>query len=193
MESTRPAVCDNCSTASGTVTYRGRALCNQCFEANVSPWNRGDAVSGVPLVAVVGSVTSDSSPGPRVLASQGQRFVGFLVDIAMLYVVAIAVGFSLGMMGLGSILLSMNEILLGTLLLLLYYVPQEAFSGMTIGKRLVGTRVVSQDDAEISLVQALGRTFSRCIPFDPLSFLGGGGRPQGWHDRIPGTKVIAVR
>jgi len=76
---------------------------------------------------------------------------------------------------------------------LVYYLPQEAFSGRTLGKLITGTKAVNQDGTELSFGQALGRTLCRFIPFEAFSFFGENGRPKGWHDRIPNTMVISVR
>lgn len=76
---------------------------------------------------------------------------------------------------------------------LLYYFAQEAFDGKTLGKRIVGTRVVNFDGGEISVGQALGRTFCRLIPFEMFSYFSNGSKPIPWHDRITQTYVVTGR
>ena len=101
---------------------------------------------------------------------------------------------------MGDIIERMNEDLQGLIenmvaliILLIYYVPQEAFSGRTLGKLITRTKAVNEDGTKLTFGKALGRTLCRVIPFDAFSFLGGQGRPKGWHDRIPKTKVILTR
>lgn len=130
---------------------------------------------------------------PMVLASTGQRFGTMLLDLIFYFIFAIIFGFVLGLIGLGDLIQNMNDTLLGIVILLIYYVPQEAFSGRTLGKLITGTKAVKEDGTELSFGQALGRTLCRFIPFEAFSFLGGNGRPRGWHDKIPKTKVISVR
>ena len=72
--------------------------------------------------------------------------------------------------------------------MLIYYVPQEAFWGRTIGKLITGTRVVSEDGGPASFGQVVGRTFARMIPFEPFSFFGS--TASGWHDSLSHTRVV---
>lgn len=73
----------------------------------------------------------------------------------------------------------------------IYYVGFEAAFGRTPGKLLTGTRVVTLTGEPPSFGQCLGRAFARCVPFEPLSFLGGDG--VGWHDKWTDTRVIRTR
>lgn len=104
-------------------------------------------------------------------------------------------GFSL-LIGIGSRvtgspgLLQINDILFGFLVALLYYVPSEVLFGVTLGKLVTGTRVVTETGETPSLNQVLGRTVTRFVPFEMLSFLGGKGRPVGWHDSWSSTRVV---
>lgn len=130
---------------------------------------------------------------PWILASQGQRFSTMLLDLIFYIIFGLIFGAVLGLIGLGESIQHINDNLLGAILLLVYYVPQEAFSGRTLGKLITGTKAVNENGTELSFGQALGRTLCRFIPFEAFSFFGGNGRPRGWHDRIPKTIVISVR
>jgi uncharacterized RDD family membrane protein YckC len=132
---------------------------------------------------------------PIILASQGQRFGTMLLDMVFFYIFALIFGFVLGLIGLGQLIENtpLNDYLLGMIILLIYYVPQEASSGRTLGKRITGTKAINEDGSELSFGRALGRTLCRFIPFEAFSFFGGKGRPIGWHDSIPKTKVISVK
>ena len=55
----------------------------------------------------------------------------------------------------------------------LYYAIMEAVFGRTIGKFITGTVVIRETDLEkITANQALGRSISRFVPFEPFSMLG---------------------
>lgn len=71
-----------------------------------------------------------------------------------------------------------------------YYIVLEAATGRTLGKLLTGTKVVDDAGEAPSFGQILGRTFSRLIPFEPLSFFGV--TVRGWHDRLSATHVVSV-
>lgn len=127
------------------------------------------------------------------LASQGQRFGNLMLDYFFLFIFSIFFGTALALAGLGEMLQNTNEYLLWVVISCLYYIPQEAISGRTLGKLITGTKAVSEDGSELSLGQVAGRTLCRFIPFEAFSFFGGNGRPRGWHDTIPKTKVVSVR
>lgn len=125
------------------------------------------------------------------LASQGQRFGTLLLDYFFLFIFAFVFGVFVSVLG-GSVQ-NMNEYLLWLIVSCLYYIPQEALWGRTLGKLIMGTKAVNEDGSELTFGPALGRTLCRFIPFEAFSFFGGNGRPRGWHDTIPKTKVISVR
>ena len=72
-----------------------------------------------------------------------------------------------------------------------YYLLSEGMFGQTLGKVITGTIVVdSETFRKASFGKVLGRTFSRLIPFDGISFLFSS---RGWHDSIPNTTVINIK
>lgn len=151
------------------------------------------------LQASVQPSTSDplSSLGEEatqmVLASSWQRFGTMLLDVIFYYIFAFILGVVLYSIGLGDLIQNTNDNILGIIIIIVYYVPQEAFFGRTLGKLITGTKAVNEDGTNLTFGRALGRTLCRFIPFEAFSFLGGKGRPKGWHDRIPKTKVISLR
>jgi hypothetical protein len=133
-------------------------------------------------------------PAPTLVpASQNQRFLTLVLDTVFCRIFSFMFGFAMGVMGLGQFILDMNLYVLGAVIFLAYYSIQEAFCGRTLGKWIMGTKVVSLNGAAPSLSQVLLRSLCRFIPFEALSFLGQKRRPRGWHDRIPNTMVISVR
>lgn len=74
-----------------------------------------------------------------------------------------------------------------------YFVLLHGMDGRTIGKWLLGLRVVGPDQARITY----GRALLRCVGYVVSSFLGGGflwilwsREKRGWHDLLADTWVI---
>jgi uncharacterized RDD family membrane protein YckC len=84
------------------------------------------------------------------------------------------------------------DVLFGMLVSLLYYLPQEALWGKTLAKFVTGTRVVSATGGPPTFRQIVGRTFSRMIPFEALTYLRGR-NPVGLHDSLSNTRVVMDR
>lgn len=127
-------------------------------------------------------------------AGNWRRLFNFLIDYIAFIVLAAITGISIGLIwGEAGIQYIENipNIVVGLPIYLGYYIILEYFTGRTMGKLVTGTRVVNKEGGTTSFVQILGRTFSRLIPFEPLSFFGSTGR--GWHDSFPNTYVIETR
>src|SRR5262249_36746332 len=77
------------------------------------------------------------------------------------------------------------------LLYFLYYFIFESTIGKTPAKFITRTRVVNDQGALPMASSIAGRTLSRFVPFDALSFLGRIAR--GWHDRWSNAWVIDER
>jgi uncharacterized RDD family membrane protein YckC len=71
---------------------------------------------------------------------------------------------------------------------LYYSFCEKLFHGYTIGKYITGTRAIRNDGEELTLLNAIHRSFARFLPFEFLS--GFGDRP--WHDNWTRTTVIKV-
>src|SRR5262249_30271058 len=138
-----------------------------------------------------GEVLQESS-SPVKLASTGQRLGNMLLDFIFYCIFAFVLGLILGFTGSAYLIEGVNDFLLGVIILFLYYIPQEAFSGRTFAKLITGTKAISNDGTVLTFGQAVGRTLCRFIPFEVFSFLGGNGHPRGWHDRISKTIVISL-
>lgn len=135
-----------------------------------------------------------------------QRFLNFFIDnLLMRYGLSQLTGYLLGYIlsvvapdFLMSIATesedSFNLILLGLLLsylnFILYYTFCEvAFKGYTLGKLITGTRAVREDGTNLRFKDALLRSLSRIVPFEPFSAFGG----NPWHDIWTKTRVIKSR
>ncbi len=109
-----------------------------------------------------------------VVASRWQRFLNLLLDSVGMTVTTILLGSGLD---------------IAYLVVFVYYAGFEAILGRTPAKFVTGTRVVGADGGRPSLAQILGRTLTRFIPFEALTFFG----HAGWHDRWSGTRVVRTR
>lgn len=136
--------------------------------------------------------TPSYAPG-LTIASTGRRLVNLILDYVGILLLSVAMGMFLTMIGLGDLVDQVNDTLFGFFLMVVYYVPLEALFGVTLGKLVTGTRVVMEDGSPPGFGRILLRTLCRFIPFEPFSFLGGRGRPVGFHDSISKTRVIFVR
>ncbi len=72
--------------------------------------------------------------------------------------------------------------------IIVYYLLLEGIFNTSAGKCATGTIIVNEYGSRPGFAQILGRTFSRIIPFDALSFLGSSAR--GWHDTLSSTYVV---
>jgi uncharacterized RDD family membrane protein YckC len=139
---------------------------------------------------------------PLIYASTGQRFLNYLIDLALFYVVSFLVGLLLAVLQnltgadlVGFMVDEYGEKTIGlyvfsiSLYLSLYLLIEGFSKGRTLGKLITGTRAMKEDGNLITWKEALQRTLCRIIPFEPLSALGG----HPWHDNIPKTMVIKTR
>ncbi|MFK7972691.1 MAG: RDD family protein [Bacteroidia bacterium] len=126
-------------------------------------------------------------------ASTGERFANFIIDRIVTAILMVILGFGAFIYmdatngnPIAGILLfyaAIFAVIIG------YYSIMEKVYGQTIGKMITGTRVVRKNGGPISWGQALGRTASRFIPFEPFSILFSD-RQVMWHDQFPNTLVV---
>jgi uncharacterized RDD family membrane protein YckC len=134
--------------------------------------------------------------GKPVLASVGKRFLAYIADRLVMYLVAQAC-FDWILSRLpdeqGGELASNRVVQYGFpyLIALVYYFMSEAVTGRTIGKLLAGTKVLSVDYTPASLTQILGRSICRLIPFEPLSAFGP--KLTMLHDTLSDTITVDLR
>ncbi len=120
--------------------------------------------------------------------SAGIRFANYIIDIVFFYVLLAAIAF------VSSSFLLFTEggisYLVSYLCFVAYYTLLEgATRGRTIGKMLTGCTAIREDGQPLTFFDALMRSLSRIVPFEPFSALGG----HPWHDRWTNTKVVKVR
>lgn len=71
-----------------------------------------------------------------------------------------------------------------------YYIICESIWGVTVGKLITKTKVVDVNGKKPDFWRVLGRTLSRWIPFEFISFFFGN-YPVGLHDHLSGTFVVS--
>lgn len=149
------------------------------------------------------------------------RLVAFVIDLAILTIVLIVLGWTINIIldffGLTpsaasfeapdltfrdyirntiGIILVISVPFLTFCIWFIYFVGSWALMGQTIGKQLLGLKVVSIDGTPVSLKQGIVRYFGYWISAIPL-FAGYlwvllDDERRGWHDRLSHTCVIYV-
>jgi uncharacterized RDD family membrane protein YckC len=112
--------------------------------------------------------------GPRSVAGVGRRFGALFIDWALCMVIALAAFKSQAW----TIVVFAAEVYLLT-----------AFTGVTIGKRLLGLRVARLDGRPVGLLWSLVRTLLLLAVVPPLVF---DRDLRGLHDRAANTIVIRM-
>lgn len=132
-------------------------------------------------------------------ADKGRRFVNFIIDYAVNYLIWIAVIILLVLVrniweiDLVSFIVEEDATsrLLRAVLWLTTYVLSYTFiegisKGRSLGKLITGTIAIKDDGTQISLSDAFKRSLCRLIPFDTIIVLAF----EPWHDTVPKTKVV---
>ena len=138
-------------------------------------------------------------------ASQGQRFLNWLIDNLLMrfglsQVTGYAAGYLLGilfpeyMMRIIYEQTTFDLLVIGYSLAFINYLVyytfcEKVFKGYTLGKLITGTRAIRDDGQELTFKDAILRTLSRLVPFEPFSAFGD--RP--WHDSWTKTSVVKSR
>ncbi|WP_243302300.1 RDD family protein [Geothrix oryzisoli] len=132
------------------------------------------------------------APLPIELVGSGTRFANFMIDNIICYTLQFSFGAAIVLIfkadGANHLQTGCMGSLYGILITITYYSFMEYKFGFTLGKLVTKTRVVDETGGPISLGKAIGRSFSRYIPFEPFSFFGAESR--GWHDSISKTCVV---
>jgi uncharacterized RDD family membrane protein YckC len=133
-------------------------------------------------------------------ASTGARFANYLIDVIVFNLVSRLLGHVISFYGFyvferqlyetSSVLFYIFMFTVAFAQNAFYYTILEgATKGLTVGKLVTGTRVVRNDGSPITMTDALLRSLSRMVPFEPFSALTG----YPWHDSWTKTEVVKVR
>lgn len=136
------------------------------------------------------------------------RFAAAFIDGLVLSVIVLplnlvfwAVGGNVNFLGIGglggevSLGLSFLFNLIRTLITWAYYTYLTGRYGSTLGKKLVGIRVVGEDLQPLSFATAAlreipGKLISGMVFMLGYAWAGFDGRKQAWHDKLAGTLVV---
>jgi uncharacterized RDD family membrane protein YckC len=140
-----------------------------------------------------------------VYASTGQRFLNFLIDnVLMRFGLNWATGYAAGILIASlapSFLYDENyqivnwklyliSYLISIVNYLFYYtICEKLFKGITLGKLITGTKAIREDGGDLTFRDALMRSLSRIVPFEPFSAFNG----HPWHDQWTKTMVVKTR
>ena len=149
--------------------------------------------------AEVADVQGKSSQLP--LASFKNRAFAFFIDFALILAITTAITLVPQILSLSAAELLSNQVsslLYITIgLLWLYSTLLEGFNGQSIGKRIIGLKVVRTDGKKMSYDHAAVRNFGKVLPLLPFDLI------YGWRiknsafmryfDKFAGTTVIDLR
>lgn len=128
------------------------------------------------------------------IAKQWLRLTNSIVDLIVIFILWIVLIGCLTLAGFDQAYkgIKLEQMVLVFALLFLpafwiYYLVAEFFFQRTLGKVLSKTKVVTKAGLKPGFLQILGRTLSRSIPFEYLSYLRS---PTGIHDILSGTRVV---
>jgi uncharacterized RDD family membrane protein YckC len=133
----------------------------------------------------------------------GRRIGAALIDILVLFVifgfVAATIGDTEAANGTASAKLDGGQLAVFAALGLLYYGLGEALTGQTLGKKLLGLKVVAEDGSPATTGQVVIRTLLRVVDQLPGAYLLGfvvmlatGAQRKRIGDIVARTRVVAV-
>lgn len=134
-----------------------------------------------------------------VRAEAGKRFLNYLIDLIIFYILAIGLGVLLALIAPSTVEgiadsdgFGLVDRIVTLILYALYMSVIEAlFKGRSLGKLITGTRAVNLDGSNITTGTAFARGFSRAVPFCAFSAFGSPSNP--WQDRWTDTMVIDIK
>jgi len=151
-----------------------------------------------PGAAVPPGITGPAADVPAIRpAGFFRRAFAFFIDWLLLSVVGdiLHVVYSVGS-GKGEAAMNFNTLLvISTVIALLYFTFFIGDGGQTLGKKLVGIRVILTDGKSVSYDRAFTRSLGYFLSAFFGTFLGflwalWDRRNQTWHDKIAGTIVV---
>lgn len=118
-------------------------------------------------------------------AGTGIRFTNYLVDLVIFYILSFALTYMFA-----SVLPLDNQIVAIMFSYVIYFTyftfMEGATGGKTLGKIITGSVATREDGNPLTWNDALVRSLSRMVPFEPFSALDG----HPWHDRWSKTIVV---
>lgn len=182
--------CSNC----GVMTQSTGTACSKC-NRSLSP-------------AYLGAASGGSSAGTAVRNSAGFwiRLVAYLIDFIVICLVSVTIGAligfaafaaGLGKSPVGHALLILVLQGIGFSIAVLYEVVliQSAWQA-TLGKRILGLKVIDEYDSRLSPSRSIGRFFGKALSGMTLGIgylmIGFMDQKRGLHDLVAGTRVVKL-
>jgi uncharacterized RDD family membrane protein YckC len=197
----RSKFCPNCGTTiSAAVAPRPSLAVSDGAEAAALPRPVGGAVTR----PIAGEVRADASEaeGPVEQAGFALRFGALLFDLLVTMIAWMAFTFVLSylskksVVGSNSMLGAVYVVALG--LFVLNFVVLAGRTGQTLGKRIIGIRVVREDGRRFDIGAALmrhvvGYLLSAAGAFLGFAWILWDRKQQGWHDKLAHTVVVLIK
>lgn len=124
------------------------------------------------------------------------RLVAYLIDWTVLTVIDYALGGVFEVAGVRPFAGELSEVALPTLTGLIYFGYFFSTSGQTLGKSVLGLKVVRLDgrplDWATGLIRYIGYLFSAMVFFLGFILIAVDPRHQGLHDKLARTTVVRV-
>ena len=131
------------------------------------------------------------------LASFKKRLSAFVIDFALILSITLAITFLPQIFSLYSSSGTSAVLFITIGLLWLYSTLLEGFNGQSLGKRILGLKVVRTDGKKMSYDHAAVRNFGKVLPLLPFDLLVGwrikNDLFQRYFDKFAGTTVIDLR
>ncbi len=198
-------------TSCGSQVPAGTAFCSSCGAAqtvgSVAPAPPGPqpGYQPAPQPQPAHRLASQAQPTHQPTSSAaaleykgiGMRFVAFIIDMVLYFILAWVVAAKTGNTNSQGFEMTGAPALLTFAIWAAYYVLLEAFVGGTIGKLVLGMRIVNAQGEAPGLVPALTRNVLRIIDFLPLFYILGAilvlasKEKQRLGDRVAGTFVVS--
>lgn len=127
-----------------------------------------------------------------------KRFLEYLIDYFLLLILVFVAAFVLAIFGI-DVTERFSSYLVSSIVIFLYYFIMEAKCGKTVGKIILGMKVVDANGNKPSNGKIALRTICRFIPFDAFSFLVSecwkkdGEFCGNWHDGLSKTYVVNMK
>ena len=123
----------------------------------------------------------------QVPAPTSIRFANYLIDLVVFYVLNILVSLAFTSW-LQTAARPMIYLTSYCLYIAYFTFIEGATGGRSVGKFITGSKAIKEDGGVITWNDALLRSLSRIVPFEPFSAFGG----YPWHDRWTHTKVVKI-
>lgn len=135
------------------------------------------------------------------LASNGKRFLNLVIDLLTQHIIGLSIAMFIVLISESTEWYALanwidktdstEQLFIGLLIFILYYLLTEIYFSRTIGKYFTKTLVVMKDGSKPDKKTILIRTLCRLIPFEFFSYMGD--NQQGWHDVFSNTYVVNKR